>query len=334
MTRPTPLPGARRRSGVPVWLPLGLLAAFGALVVLCAVVAGGVFLFTRQTADSQPAPRPPALAAVMAQDAGEPMTPVPTFGIEGTPTPTASRTPLPTATPPPATSFTRYIVGGLVNSRSCPDIDCDLVDVLRHGQVVSVTGEVEGQNLQGNRVWLRLDLEGREAYTHSSLTSGREPPPLPPPPTVAPPSTVAPPQQVVVQPVIPAGSGSGSGSGSGQQTNPVRQPTAGPPPTPSACTPERTEAHLRAGLSQLYEVWYTDMFGYCSLRIAFFTDHQPQGEEGQRVPLRTVELLYQDGGHRLDSLSVSYHDHDEKNLISTLFGPRLLQRYRRERYGP
>ncbi len=102
-----------------------------------------------------------------------------------------------------------YYIKNEANIRLCPSTNNDVCSILVRmtaGTVISVTAVVNGEEYQGNAIWLRLSYNGQEAYVHSNLA------------TTAAPAPVAP---VVVQPVAPVVVPASSSGGGVQSVSPA-----------------------------------------------------------------------------------------------------------------
>ncbi len=61
------------------------------------------------------------------------------------------------------------------NARSCPQTSCAIVRSFVRGDVISTTGQVEGEFVLGSSNWTRIQLSGQDAFIHSSLVSQTRP---------------------------------------------------------------------------------------------------------------------------------------------------------------
>jgi hypothetical protein len=101
-----------------------------------------------------------------------------------------------TLTPEPGATLVlepeTYYAQGNVNLRSCPKTDCERVGTLSGGATVTVTGVINGDEVEeGNVIWYEVSFGGGSAYVYSSLLSPQPPTPRP---------TARPQQQAVQQP--------------------------------------------------------------------------------------------------------------------------------------
>lgn len=69
-----------------------------------------------------------------------------------------------------------------VNARECPRLNCAVVQTVAPGETVMVIDTVTGDTVRGSGEWVVVDLDGAEAYVHSSLVkeipqseTGRDP---------------------------------------------------------------------------------------------------------------------------------------------------------------
>ncbi len=96
-----------------------------------------------------------------------------------TATSTATRTPPPTNTPGPTkipvTKRDRWTFYAVTNAnlRPCPQVGeaCAPAEQLTYGEPVQVTGEVEGDAVQGNTRWFRVSHDDHTLFVHSSMVA-------------------------------------------------------------------------------------------------------------------------------------------------------------------
>lgn len=60
-------------------------------------------------------------------------------------------------------------VNNNANARTCPDLSCDVVTVVRTGQSVQIVEQVTGEAVNGNATWWAVNVDGRELFVHESL---------------------------------------------------------------------------------------------------------------------------------------------------------------------
>jgi hypothetical protein len=93
------------------------------------------------------------------------------LALTATSTPTS--TPGPTKIPVTKRSERTYYAVTDANLRPCPQLvaACAPVSHLAYGEPIMVTGEVDGDSVQGNTRWFRVSLDNRTLYAHSSVLS-------------------------------------------------------------------------------------------------------------------------------------------------------------------
>jgi hypothetical protein len=136
----------------------------------------------------------------------------PSVTITATPTVTMTVTPPPSPTPVPET----WYITSNANARDCPQTTCSVVTGFIRGQQVQVTGQAEGQTVQGSAIWQRIRYQERDVFVHSSLVSRTPPPTSAPAPRPQPTSP-------------PSGGGAAQPPPVVQPTEPVSQPPTQPP---------------------------------------------------------------------------------------------------------
>ncbi len=55
--------------------------------------------------------------------------------------------------------------------RACASTNCEILGHLRPGAVLTPTGEVEGQTVNGSSTWVEFTFQGEKAFIHSSLVA-------------------------------------------------------------------------------------------------------------------------------------------------------------------
>lgn len=55
------------------------------------------------------------------------------------------------------------------NARTCPELRCDVVSVVRAGQAVQVIEQVTGEAINDNATWWAVDVNNQRLYVHESL---------------------------------------------------------------------------------------------------------------------------------------------------------------------
>lgn len=127
-------------------------------------------------------PTPVASATPAPTDPPEPTATVtlePTSTIEPSATAAPTETHLPTATltsTATAADVATVLYIDTVNNlnarvRACPSTDCEIVSRLGPGDQVMPTGRVDGETVNGSRIWIEFELQGQTAYIHSSLVT-------------------------------------------------------------------------------------------------------------------------------------------------------------------
>jgi hypothetical protein len=97
------------------------------------------------------------------------------FAFTATSTPT--RTPAPTHTPGPGKVTKRpqwtYHAVTEANLRPCPQLSeaCAPIAHLRYGEGIQVTGEINGDAVQGNTRWFQVSHQDQTLYVHSSTVA-------------------------------------------------------------------------------------------------------------------------------------------------------------------
>lgn len=89
----------------------------------------------------------------------------------------------------------------MANVRACASTSCQPVSQVPFRAALATIEVVSGEALQGNSLWMRLNLGETDGYIHSSVVSLE----LPPPPTVPPPPSATPNYGTANLP-LPAGS--------------------------------------------------------------------------------------------------------------------------------
>ena len=172
-------------------------------------------------------------------DARITVAPEPVATDQPTNTPELTNTDQPTQTPRPTMTDVPepllYYAHSDVNVRGGTSTAYGVVDILRRGDEIAVLNEVDGDAVNGNRIWYEIEINGRTAYVHSSTVQDYAPSVIVNP-TAAPP--VAPAGNVEAPPVNSLGGENTSGGGEGalvDQVAPQAQPTQ-PPPVPAQPT--------------------------------------------------------------------------------------------------
>lgn len=77
---------------------------------------------------------------------------------------------------------TAGVVGGArANARTCPHLDCRIVQTLNPGQAITILETVEGASVSNSARWYRIQVNGQDAFVHSSLVTTGQPASAPPP---------------------------------------------------------------------------------------------------------------------------------------------------------
>lgn len=138
----------------------------------------------------------PSLTATLTATASQ--TPPPTSTRLTTDTPPPSETPQASATPLPPSptrilptptidwrilpTTTYYVTSQMANVRACASTNCQPVSQVPFRAALATIEVVSGESLQGNSLWMHLNLGESDGYIHSSVVSLE----LPPLPTVTP----------------------------------------------------------------------------------------------------------------------------------------------------
>lgn len=107
------------------------------------------------------------------------LTPTQTVTPSITPSPTITNTLRPTNTDRPTSlprGNTYYSEGNNINVRSCPELSCEVVDVLTFAEEIEIIdSSYHGDAVSGDTRWMQAVVNGELAYVHSSLVSSTRP---------------------------------------------------------------------------------------------------------------------------------------------------------------